>query len=91
MGSARGLVKVGVDARGQILRASVVGSQASELAGALALAMGRRLGLADLADLPLPRPSLFEIISRLGENYLSSSSVSKRGQGKGALRRLLRF
>ena len=91
MGGARGLVKMGVDAKGHILRASLVGPQSSDLAGVLALAMGRKLSLADLADLPLPRPSLFEIISRLGENYLSSPNVSKRGQGKGALRRLLRF
>ncbi|MBO9589047.1 FAD-dependent oxidoreductase [Devosia sp.] len=91
MGSERGLVKLALDGRGQIQRASLVDPFAAELAGTLALAMNRKVGLADLADLALPRPSLFEIFSRLGENYLAAQNVSTKGQGGRALRRWLRL
>ncbi|MET0436051.1 MAG: FAD-dependent oxidoreductase [Devosia sp.] len=89
MGNDRGLVKLTLDGKGQIQRASIVDPLAAELAGTLALAMSRKVGLADLADLPLPRPSLFEVFSRLGENYLAAQNVSTKGQGRGALRRRL--
>ncbi|HWV20697.1 MAG TPA: FAD-dependent oxidoreductase [Devosia sp.] len=91
MGSDRGLVKVTVDGKGHIRRATIVSPLAADLAGTLALAMGGRVGLADLADLPLPRPSLFEVFSRLGENYLAARNVSTKGQGGGTLRRRLGF
>lgn len=91
MGSDRGLVKVMLDGKGQIQRASLVGPHAGELAGTLALAMSRKVGLADLADLPLPSPSLFEVFSRLGENFLASRNVTHKGQGGRSLRRFLRF
>lgn len=91
MGSDRGQVKVVLDDKGYIQRASLVGPHAGDLAGALALAMSRKVGLADLADLPLPSPSLFAVFSRLGENFLASRSVSHKGQGGRSLRRLLRL
>lgn len=91
MGSDRGLVKVTLDGKGQIQRATIVDPFAAELAGTLALAMNRKVGLADLADLPLPRPSLFEVFSRLGENYLAARNVSTKGQGGRTLRRRLGF
>lgn len=90
MGVDQGLVKVALDSRGHILKATVVAPQASELAGVLALAMSDRLKLSDLADLPLPQPSLFSVFSRLAENHLALSGVSHEGRGRGALRRLLR-
>ncbi|RYE54292.1 MAG: NAD(P)/FAD-dependent oxidoreductase, partial [Hyphomicrobiales bacterium] len=90
MGRDRGLVKVLVSAQGRIQRATVVGPQAGELAAALALAMGRKTGLSELAALPLPRPSLFEVLSRLGENYLAGKAVSSPKKGGRALQRLLR-
>lgn len=89
MGNDRGLVKLTLDGKGQIQRACVVDPFAAELAGTLALAMSRKVGLADLADLPLPRPSLFEVFSRLGENYLAARNVSTKGQGGRTLRRWL--
>lgn len=89
MGSARGLVKLTLDGKGHIQRASIVDPSAADLAGTLALAMSRKVGLADLADLPLPRPSLFEVFSRLAENYLAARNVSTKGQGGRTLRRLL--
>lgn len=89
MGNDRGLVKLTLDGKGQIQRACVVDPFAAELAGTLALAMSRKIGLADLADLPLPRPSLFEVFSRLGENYLAARNVSTKGQGGRTLRRWL--
>lgn len=89
MGNDRGLVKLTLDGKGQIQRACVVDPFAAELAGTLALAMSRKIGLAGLADLPLPRPSLFEVFSRLGENYLAARNVSTKGQGGRTLRRWL--
>jgi pyruvate/2-oxoglutarate dehydrogenase complex dihydrolipoamide dehydrogenase (E3) component len=89
MGGERGLLKLVLDGKGQIQHASLLSPFAAELAGTLALAMNRKVGLADLADLPLPRPSLFEVFSRLGENYLAARSVSTKGQGGHALRRWL--
>lgn len=91
MGNARGLVKLTLDGKGHIQRASIVDTLAAELAGALALAMSRKVGLAGLADLPLPRPSLFEVFSRLAENYLAARTVSSKGQGGRTLRRWLGF
>ncbi|KFL32782.1 hypothetical protein JP75_01110 [Devosia riboflavina] len=91
MGNDRGLVKLTLDGKGQVQRASLAGPFAAELAGTVALAMSRRVGIADWADLPLPRPSLFEVFSRLGENYLAARNVSTTGQGGPALRRWLGF
>ena len=90
MGNAAGLVKVLINGQGQIQQASLIGPHAVELAGALALVMGRKAGLAELANLPVPRPSVFEILCRLGENYLGSRTVSSKGKGGLALLRLLR-
>ena len=89
MGNEGGMVKVSLDGKGQIRRASVVGPAAADLAGVLALAMARKVGLTDFADLPLPHPSLFEVFSRLSENYLAAPGVLKKRPGKGTLRRLL--
>ncbi|KKB75903.1 hypothetical protein VW35_19310 [Devosia soli] len=90
MASERGLLKVSVDAQGQVLRAGIVGPRAAEIAGALALAADRRIGLAGLAELPVPTPSLFNILVRLAENYLASRPVSSMAQRTAALRRLWR-
>lgn len=89
MGSDRGLIKLTLDGKGHVQHASIVDPFAAELAGTLALAMSGKVGLADLADLPLPRPSLFEVFSRLGENYLAARNVSTKGQGSLTLRRWL--
>ncbi len=90
MGQGSGLLKVTVSEQGQVQRASVIGPEAQEMAAVLAIAMAHKTGLTDLARLSLPRPSLFEVLSRLGENYLAAQTVSKRGQGGGRVRRLFR-
>ena len=89
MGSDQGLVKVTLDGKGFIQGLSLIGPQGGELAAVMALAMERKLGIAELAHLPLPHPSLFDVFSRLGENYLGSSGVSAKGPGRAALQRLL--
>ncbi len=43
MGNDRGLVKLTLDGKGQIQRASIVDPLAAELAGTLALAMSRKV------------------------------------------------
>ena len=88
MARDRGLVKVAVNGQGQVQRAAIVGPGAAELAAVLALAMDRKIGLAPLADLPLPQPSLFSILARLGENYLASRPLSPSMRRGKLLRRL---
>lgn len=89
MGSGGGMVKVSLDGGGHIRHACVVGPGAAELGGVLALATGRKVRLADFADLPLPRPSLFDVFSRLAENHLASPGVLHKGRGRRSLRHLL--
>ncbi|SFV28298.1 Pyruvate/2-oxoglutarate dehydrogenase complex, dihydrolipoamide dehydrogenase (E3) component [Devosia crocina] len=90
MGAGHGLAKLSVDARGEILEGAILGLQAPELAAVLALAMDRRISLADLAFLPLPRPSLFTIITQLAETYSGSKNVSLWTSHARTLRRVVR-
>ncbi|MCW5720723.1 MAG: FAD-dependent oxidoreductase [Devosia sp.] len=69
-GMERGLIKLVARADGQILRGAVVAPEAGELAGVLALAMHKRLGLAALAELPLPRPGLLTSLQDLADGAL---------------------
>lgn len=62
-----GLIKLVTRPDGRILRGAVVGPGAAELAGAIALAMHRQIGLSGLASLPLPRPSLWSSLQELAE------------------------
>ncbi len=89
-GQDRGLVKVLVNPKGQVMAASLAGPEAGELAGVLALAMEKGIPLAQLADLSLPHPSLLAILAALGENHSGAETVSSFARRIGALRRRLR-
>ena len=78
-----------VTASGEIFRAAVLGAMAPELASVLALGMDRRVGIGAFARLPLPRPSLFSILSRLGETYSAQKPVSVWASRSRTLRRLV--
>lgn len=89
LGQDRGLAKVLVNPKGQILAASLVGAEAGELAGVLALAMEKGIALGRLADLSLPHPSLLAILAALGENQRGAEAVSSFARRLGAVRRRL--
>lgn len=54
---------------GEILGAQLVGAQASEMVGAIALALQNRLKIQALATLALPSPTLAEIISQTAHEW----------------------
>jgi len=90
MGITCGLVKAWVRPDGRLARTSIVAPHAAEMAGVLALATQKGGGLAALASLPLPRPSLLGILSQLGENHIASPDVLSFGRSQWGLARLLR-
>jgi pyruvate/2-oxoglutarate dehydrogenase complex dihydrolipoamide dehydrogenase (E3) component len=71
-----------------ILGATVVGQDAGEIIGDVAMAMNARLGLAWLADIIPPYPTRSEVIKKAAAKFCSSlcSSLYKR-----AIRGWLRF
>ncbi len=89
MGLGHGSARIVASADGQVLGASVIGPDAGELAGVLALAMGKRVTLADMADLAVPHPSLMGMLVTLGENYLALRPVSSWTAQARKLRRML--
>src|ERR687885_175685 len=62
MGETTGFCKIIGRQNGEILGASIVGSEASELIGAIALAIRQKLKVSAFVDLPLVSPTLSEII-----------------------------
>ena len=90
-GRSRGLAKVLVNPKGQVVAASLVGPEAGELAGVLALAMDNHLPLSQLAALSAPHPSLLEMLVGLGENQSATETVSPFARRVGAARRWLRI
>lgn len=89
LGVERGLAKVSVSANGEIARAAVVGAFAPEFVAVLTLGMDKRIGIGDFARLPLPVPSLFSILSRLGETYSAQKVVSTWKSRSNSLRRIV--
>lgn len=84
-GEETGFVRVHVSSRSdQILGATVVGKNAGELIGLLALAIKRRIGLGQLANLVLPYPTMSEAIRRVADQY-------RRTQLTPLVRKLLRL
>ena len=91
LGQERGLAKMLVNSKGQVVAASLVGPEAGELAGVLALAMENGVPLGQLANLSLPHPSLLAILATLGENHREAEAVSSFARRIGAVRRRLRI
>ena len=90
-GQGPGLTKVLVNAKGQVVAASLVGPQAGELAGVLALAMDNGLPLSQLAALSVPHPCHLATLVGLGENHKARETVSPFMRRVGAARRWLRI
>ena len=64
LGETTGFCKIVGRQNGEILGASIVGSEGSELIGAIALAIRQKLKVSALVDLPLVSPTLSEIIHK---------------------------
>ncbi|NER24118.1 MAG: NAD(P)/FAD-dependent oxidoreductase [Symploca sp. SIO1C2] len=64
LGETTGFCKLLVRRNGEIVGASLVGAEASELMGAIALAMQQKIKLAAIAKLPHASPTLSEIVHK---------------------------
>jgi pyruvate/2-oxoglutarate dehydrogenase complex dihydrolipoamide dehydrogenase (E3) component len=64
LGETTGFCKMIGRQNGEILGALIVGSEATELIGAIALAIRQKMKMKALADLPLVSPTLSEIIHK---------------------------
>ncbi|HAG85502.1 MAG TPA: mercuric reductase, partial [Cyanobacteria bacterium UBA12227] len=64
LGETTGFCKVIVRQNGEILGATIVGTEASELIGAIALLIRQKIKLGVIADLPYTSPTLSEIIQK---------------------------
>jgi pyruvate/2-oxoglutarate dehydrogenase complex dihydrolipoamide dehydrogenase (E3) component len=67
-GEPEGFVRV-LARRGKILGATVVGSEAGDMIGVIALAMSHGLGLGGLASGIFPYPTRLEALRKLGDAY----------------------
>jgi pyruvate/2-oxoglutarate dehydrogenase complex dihydrolipoamide dehydrogenase (E3) component len=68
-GEITGFCKIIVRRNGSILGAHIVGTEASELMGAIALAIQKRLKVEAIASLPFPSPTLSEILSKVSADF----------------------
>jgi len=73
---AEGLIKLITTPRGRLLGASVVGPRAGDMAGMLALMIGRRLPLSALAGVVLPYPTLQEAAKRAAGDFYAPKFAS---------------
>lgn len=82
---SEGLIKLVTDKKGRILGVTIVGAQAGELIGLWCLAVQKRLGVKDVAELVLPSPTLSEISKR------AALSVHAPLASRPGIRRLIGF
>jgi pyruvate/2-oxoglutarate dehydrogenase complex dihydrolipoamide dehydrogenase (E3) component len=80
-----GLIKVVTSRRGRILGATIAGPQAGELIQPWVLAIARGLGIAAMAQLVVPYPTLGEVGKRAAGTYFTPSLFGPRSK------RLVRF
>ena len=83
-----GLIKVITASDGRILGCGIVGPHAAELIAPWALAASRGLTVADMADLPLPVPSLSELSGRVARLWYMPKLARA---GASSLLRLMRW
>ena len=69
LGETTGFCKLLVRGNGEILGASIVGAEASELIGLIALAMQQKIKLGAIAKLPSASPTLSEIIRQTAREW----------------------
>ncbi|MCP2731003.1 mercuric reductase, partial [Symplocastrum sp. BBK-W-15] len=64
LGETTGFCKFVIRQNGEILGASIVGVEASELIGAIALSIQHKIKVGDIADLPQVSPTFAEILQK---------------------------
>ncbi|HBE20694.1 MAG TPA: mercuric reductase [Cyanobacteria bacterium UBA11149] len=69
LGETTGFCKFVVRRNGEILGASIVGVEASELIGAIALSIQHKIKLGDIADLAQVSPSCAEILEKTAQQW----------------------
>ncbi|ACK69179.1 pyridine nucleotide-disulphide oxidoreductase dimerisation region [Gloeothece citriformis PCC 7424] len=69
LGETIGFCKLVVRKNGEILGGHIIGSQAEELIGAIALAMQQKIKIGKLIDLVYPYPSLSEILHQIAVEW----------------------
>ncbi|MBE9126170.1 MULTISPECIES: dihydrolipoyl dehydrogenase family protein [unclassified Coleofasciculus] len=69
LGETTGFCKFVVRRSGEILGASIVGAQASELIGAIALAMQQNIKMGAIANLPHVSPTFSEILQKTAQEW----------------------
>ncbi|KAM3093945.1 dihydrolipoyl dehydrogenase family protein [Phormidesmis sp. 146-35] len=72
-GELTGFYKLIVRRNGSILGAHIVGTEASELIGAIAFAMQKKLKISAIAALPFPSSTLSEILSKVATDFQSQT------------------
>lgn len=70
-GPPEGHVKLVVSAKGRILGAAILAAEAPAIAAPIALALGKGLGVHDLAAIQLPYPAVSDIGKRAALTYFS--------------------
>src|SRR5690606_31049182 len=88
-GRQGGLIKLAVYKRDLIVGAAVVAPEAGEIAGMLALAISKRIGLGDLVTMPAPRPGLAAALQELADDALPARAPSPKLKLWRALRSVL--
>lgn len=68
-GDEEGFVKLVTDGKGLLLGATVIGARAGELIALLDLAIARKLGMKDVAELVLPHASYAEVARRAALSF----------------------
>ena len=68
-GETEGFAKVHVGKKGRILGATIVGSNAGDLIGAISMAMTAGIGLGTISGTVFPYPTRAEVLRQLGDAY----------------------
>jgi pyruvate/2-oxoglutarate dehydrogenase complex dihydrolipoamide dehydrogenase (E3) component len=84
-----GVIKLIVGRSGVVLGAGLVGPGAGDLAGALALAIAKRMKVTDLAGVISPYPSYAGLIRALGDAAVAKTAASALETRLFSLNRLL--
>lgn len=79
LGETTGFCKLVVRGNGEILGGHIIGSQAEELIGAIALAIKQNIKIGKLIDLVYPYPSLSEILHQMALEWQREHLIKNKG------------
>lgn len=81
----QGMLKLITDAKGHVLGVTIIGERAGDLLAPWCLAVQKKLGVADMAEINLPSPSFSELSKRLALSFHAPLTA------RPGLRRLIGF